>query len=89
MEITILDQRAHITLGFYVKTPGNEPPVTGLKPGWGLHIELDCAKARGLWILFEAGEPSRLESQGMLPSPRLGEVGIRPAHRHQTASCGA
>jgi hypothetical protein len=42
------------TLGFYVSTPGNKPPVPGVKPGWGLHIELDCAKPRTLCTLFGA-----------------------------------
>jgi hypothetical protein len=27
-----------------VSTPGNKPPVAGVKAGWGLHIELDCTK---------------------------------------------
>jgi hypothetical protein len=44
----------HITLGFYVQSPGNKPPVACVKPDWGLHIELDCAKPRTLCTLFGA-----------------------------------
>jgi 3-hydroxyisobutyrate dehydrogenase-like beta-hydroxyacid dehydrogenase len=48
----------HDTLGFYVTTPGNKSPVVGVKPGWGLHIEWDCAKPRRLCTLYGAVELS-------------------------------